>query len=132
MVPVTPVVPATPSVTPFVPATPFVPGTPHVPATTTPCSVVEGMRDPLLTPSKMIITDDAESNKNIDRIRPNNPRGPLPVDKDTIKIRVWFSKAIPLHSLALIVAKNVKSFNAYYVLPGKVNPVQVNGVSTIS
>ncbi|KAH3783073.1 hypothetical protein DPMN_161001 [Dreissena polymorpha] len=51
-------------------------------------------------------------------LRPNSLR-PFSVDKDAFTVKIWFMPAIPIESVKLPTAENVKSITVEFVRPDK-------------
>jgi hypothetical protein len=80
--------------------------------------MVDGMDEPVYVPDNQIVIDDASNEKNVKNLRPNS-KNPLVVKKDVITIKVWIMPEARISSANLVTSKNVKSYDVYYVKPGR-------------
>ena len=84
----------------------------------TPCAMIDGMNEPVYVPDDQIIIDDESNLKNVKNLRPNS-KNPLEVRKNVITIKLWIMPEARISSANLVTAKNVKSYDVYYVKPGR-------------
>jgi hypothetical protein len=80
--------------------------------------MVDGMTQPVYVPVDQIVIDDESNVNNINNLRPNS-KVPLMTSKSVLMIKVWLMPEVPISSASLVTSKNVKSYDVYYVKPGR-------------
>ena len=85
---------------------------------TTRCEVDDGMKNSQYIPNENIVDMDDETPDDVGKLRPESDR-PFVVNRNKITLKFWFMPAVPVYSVSLETAINVKSFTVSYVRPNQ-------------